>query len=226
MGSCINVSAQDGAILSAGNNGIAVVGGNCQGHVVLDSTLYRPPVEFHIDLNGQTITDTNPSRQLALAVQLTGPTIPTLGYTGAKPNGLPPRPPLVLVHGINSDPTFWGMASWSSTGGSFPSIGPISPGTWADQFTKWGFVCTAADHSAIPSAQYHGNGDIHDSYGAVKSATTAACSAFRTGSLGTSAIASRCRRWMLRRIATADSLALVHGTEPPRLCTRRTSVNW
>ena len=86
MGLCINVSAQDGAILSAGNNGIAVVGGNCQGHVVLDATLYRPPVEFHIDSNGQTITDTNPSRQLALAVQLTGPTIPTLGYTGAKPN--------------------------------------------------------------------------------------------------------------------------------------------
>jgi pimeloyl-ACP methyl ester carboxylesterase len=79
---------------------------------VLQSMFYKPPVEF----NQNSPSDPSLYRRIPLAVELDIDGKPAA--EGGKPEGvLLMRPPLVLVHGINSGPD-----AWSRTSGSNPSF--------------------------------------------------------------------------------------------------------
>lgn len=96
------------------------------GRQVLAARIYKPPVEF--DLATPNNTDKERNLKLAADVKLSGSDL-------CKPEKdiALVRPPLVLVHGVNSNPEMWGETS----------------STDADQFTvqfdtgsaNWGFQC-------------------------------------------------------------------------------------
>lgn len=72
-------------------------------HKVLDARFYRSPEEFDLD------TPLNPAleRKVNLAVRL-NELKSILKYRGSKPHATAiVRAPLVLVHGVNSEPVFW-----------------------------------------------------------------------------------------------------------------------
>jgi Ca2+-binding RTX toxin-like protein/pimeloyl-ACP methyl ester carboxylesterase len=74
------------------------------GKVVLAASFYRPPNEF--DTN--SASNTADERKVNLAIHLTG----KMDFTGSKPNAIwLTRPPVVLVHGINSGPQVWTSGS-------------------------------------------------------------------------------------------------------------------
>ena len=128
------------------------------GHrVVIAAMKYEPPYE--LDVNDTS--NKNKDRNLPLAIDVTGK---VTGH-GSRPHRITlVRPPLVLVHGINS-----------SYRDSFLDSG------WTAKFEEdFGFVCQRADHSNIPVG-LDGNGDIHDAFVAVKDASFTAARKMREG---------------------------------------------
>ena len=114
------------------------------GRTVVAAQIYKPPVEFDLS------TPNNPTNQriltLAADIKLSG-----VAFCTATTNTTLVRPPLVLVHGINSGPDKW----------------TNSP-SWVQTYTQeYGFVCQTVDHSGgsltSGAPYYGGNGDIHES---------------------------------------------------------------
>jgi len=121
-----NATAALGAI------GIEPLGGSVGSHKVLAARFFKPPVEF--DLSAPL--NTKKERKVSLAVNVTG----KVEEQGSKPHAIAlVRPPLVLVHGVNSGPGVW-------------TTNPDGA-TFVDQFdtgpNHWGFIANdfRVDHS-------------------------------------------------------------------------------
>lgn len=104
-------------------------------YVVLKARLYAPPTEMNL----HNAADKSEFRPLTLAVDFVSPN----GWLFEKALRLT-KPPMVLVHGINSDPTAWK--------------------DFVEHFETLGYKAFTADHSGT----LEGNGDIHSSYAAVR----------------------------------------------------------
>ena len=135
---------------------------------VLAAEFYRPPTEF--DLAAGT-ADTAQFRRIAVGatVSLNG----QVAATGGKPEGLMlTRPPLVLVHGIDSGPGVWFD---TSQGTSFFQAAKAAgyPGTFE------------VDHSGPDPVTggdaTHGEGEISDMYVDVANTIADATAAYREG---------------------------------------------
>jgi len=98
---------------------------------VFKTMIYQPPIEFDLT----TPNSEKESRKLTLAVELKGP----VGNVYTKKIILV-RPPVVMVHGINSSEAWWT--------------------SFKKRFKRYGFKSYTADHSSV----LDGNGDIHSSY--------------------------------------------------------------
>lgn len=126
---------------------------NALGDVPVATKKYVPPVEFDLDgpnpeavrkvkLAGRVASDASEERICTKEVALV-------------------KPPVVLVHGINSDPSYWNNL--------------------VDDFEKHrGYKTFAADHSGSCGG-LQGNGDIRESYRCVRNKIVYALTAFRTG---------------------------------------------
>jgi pimeloyl-ACP methyl ester carboxylesterase len=138
------------------------------GLTVIDAQFYRPPNEFDL----ADSTDTGMERRIPLAVEavLNG----TQLDQGGKPAGLTlTRPPLVLVHGMNSGPSAW---DGSLTGGQ--SFNQSVSGEYPHTF--------AVDHSGVDPANpsfgtTYGEGEIADMYKFVEQTIGQATNAYRSG---------------------------------------------
>ncbi|MBI4028738.1 MAG: hypothetical protein HY360_27420, partial [Verrucomicrobia bacterium] len=112
---------------------------------VVDLKVYHPPTEFDLD------TPLNPERErkVNLAVKITG----VVESRGTKPNAIAlVRPPLVLVHGVNSEPAVWDR--------------PDEPTALVKQFEtdtqNFGFICRdfrVDHHGPDPTTGWTGEGD-------------------------------------------------------------------
>jgi triacylglycerol esterase/lipase EstA (alpha/beta hydrolase family) len=163
-GEYIALTATDQTALT--NLGVHIPGQTYEigsGWKILAAQIYKPPVEFDLS------TPNNPTNQrvlaLAVDVKLSG-----VAFCQSVTNTTLVRPPLVLVHGINSGPDKWT--------GSSPS--------WVQTYTQnYGFVCQTVDHSGgtLTSGApcYGGNGDIHDSYTFVAAGVSNVTKTFRVG---------------------------------------------
>ena len=150
--------------------GIPLPGETClvtglQNFTVLGEEFYRPPNEY-----GDSATI---ERRISPAIRV------LLGGTelaqGAKPQGLLlTRPPLVLVHGMNSSPAVWyddsqGTPSFvDAVKNDYPAVFPV-------------------DHSGVdpyrPSeGPTHGEGEVTDMYTFVRDEISSATEAYRVGS--------------------------------------------
>lgn len=143
---------------------------------VLDARFYRPPNEFDMS------SPLNPAkeRKLPLAIQMAHRG--GLVLEGTKPNSIYlTRPPLVLVHGINSSASMWHP--------------PGVPNSFANRFDRgpnnFGFNCVdfRVDHSGVnPNRPHegrtHGMGPVPDMYRFVASKISDACKSFREGHYG------------------------------------------
>ena len=131
---------------------------------VLGSQFYEPPAEFIPA--GQT--NNHFYRQISVGVSLnySNTNLPAL-YAGAKPGSLMlTRPPVVFVHGINSDP----YSAWEGSGGM------------AQTLQNQGYIITAfsfADHSG--ASNDYGSGPLTTDWQSVQNAVEATIEDFRYG---------------------------------------------
>ncbi len=96
----VNASGGDGKLDELGIAGVGADFVDVK-HKVFGARFYRPPVEFNLDAPQSTAL----SRRIDLAVKVTG----DVETVGSKARAIKlVRPPVILVHGINSEPGTWG----------------------------------------------------------------------------------------------------------------------
>lgn len=139
------------------NLGVALTGSACEMRAntkVLAAIKYKPPVEFDLD------KPDNPARlrllKMAVSVRNGG-----FEYCSSKTTKSLVRPPVVFVHGINSDPS---------------NFDPIKA-----NLEGRGFVCVCVDHSAHAAPYYDGNGDPRITYEKVKTTLDKTMQDLRSG---------------------------------------------
>lgn len=131
-------------------------------HLVFGATFYRPPVEFD---TAAREANTNLLRKISLAVRVTG----DVETTASKARAIKlVRPPVVLVHGINSDPSTWDTLSANLDANGYRS--------------KWFKVDHSGDDPQTPQVDpTFGNGDITQMWSMVAQKVADATASFRTG---------------------------------------------
>jgi pimeloyl-ACP methyl ester carboxylesterase len=143
---------------------------------VLDARFYRPPYEFDM------ASPLNPAKERKLRLGVRLQHRGGLVVEGTKPNAIYlTRPPLVLVHGINSSAAMWYQAGNPKSFGWVFDRGP----------NNYGFRCInfRVDHSGVDPARpnegkTYGMGPVPDMYRFVAKKISEACDGYRSGDYG------------------------------------------
>jgi len=176
---------------------------------VLAAQIHKPPVEFDLG----TPSNTAKERKLRLAADVKLSTAP---FCQPETNFTLVKPPVVMVHGINSGP------------GKFTG-GILSSGMKGDFQNNRGFVCETADYSAPAAPTYDGNGDLHVVYTYLTNAITDVTGKFRNGTYysGKKIAVQKCdivahsygglvSRWYVERAGPSDDRSVFDGRRDVR----------
>jgi len=175
-GEYIGLTSGDLTALTALGSGLSVPGEvheNHSGYNVLSASIYKPPVEFDLDNPNNPLKER--SLTLAARVQWANEELKKM----PKKTIALVRPPLVLVHGVNSSPDMWG---------NFDSVDPKQFTVRFDTYpiNNWGFHCVdfraahnMVDKERLEEGDTYGFGEISHMYKCVSEAISSAIDKFQ-----------------------------------------------